>query len=105
MVIRRSVRYLAHEAGYFIDVFEERRHPGGPPEWSPDGGGAPYTLIRADGVEGGMSREAPAEDEVLTPDELSEALAEATGTTAEEIERGADEIEMSPPDEAEIVDE
>ncbi|WP_254544597.1 hypothetical protein [Halomarina pelagica] len=50
-----------------------------------------------------MSRKAPAENEVLTPEELSEVLAEATGTTAEEIERGAAELEIAPPEEGTVV--
>ena len=33
------------------------------------------------------------------------ALAEATGTAAEEIERGVADMEIAPPDEATIVDE
>jgi len=41
-------------------------------------------------------------DDVLSPEELSEALAEATGTTAEEIEQGAAEMEIAPPDEATV---
>jgi len=51
-----------------------------------------------------MSQEPPAED-ALTLEELSEELADATGTTAEEIERGAEELEIAPPSEADVVDE
>jgi hypothetical protein len=51
-----------------------------------------------------MSRKAPAEDEVLTPEELSEILADATNTGAEEIERGAAELEIGPPEEADVVE-
>jgi len=43
-------------------------------------------------------------DDVLSPEELSEALAEATGTTAEEIERGAADMEIASPDEATVVE-
>ena len=51
-----------------------------------------------------MSREAHAKDEVLTPEELSEVLADATDTDPEEIERGAAELEISPPEEADVVE-
>jgi hypothetical protein len=46
----------------------------------------------------------PVEDP-LTPEELSELLAEATGTTLEAIERGAAELEIGLSDEATVVDE
>ncbi|SEF66991.1 hypothetical protein [Halobellus limi] len=51
-----------------------------------------------------MSQEPPAEDPLST-DELTELLAEAEGTTPEAIERGAAEIEIAPPSEANVVDE
>jgi hypothetical protein len=51
-----------------------------------------------------MSQESPAED-ALTLEELSDALADATGSTREEIERGSDELEIAPPSEASVVDE
>ena len=38
-----------------------------------------------------------------TPEELSEVLADATGTDPEEIERGAAEFEIPAPEEAEVV--
>lgn len=101
-VIRGCVEYLQREADYFIDVYEERHAPGSPPRWSPDGGDPTRTFISTDPVEGGMSREAPA-DEVLTPEELSEVLAEVEGTTPEAIERGAAELDIAPPEEAEVV--
>ena len=41
-------------------------------------------------------------DDVLSPEELSEVLAEATGTTAEELERGAADMEIAPPAEATV---
>jgi len=41
-----------------------------------------------------MSREAPVEDAVLTPEKLSDILAEATDTDPEEIERCAAEFEI-----------
>jgi len=49
-----------------------------------------------------MSREST--EDTLSPEELSEALAEATGTAAEEIEQGAADIEIAPPDEATVVE-
>lgn len=51
-----------------------------------------------------MSQESAAED-ALTLEELSEELADATETTTEEIERGAEELEIAPPGEATVVDE
>jgi hypothetical protein len=104
IVIRGCDEYLRREADYFIDVYEGRRSPGGPPRWSPDGGELPHTLICANLLPGGMSQESPVED-ALTPEELSELLAEATGTTSEAIERGAAELEIAPPEEATVVDE
>lgn len=47
----------------------------------------------------------PPVDDALTLEELSEVLAEATDTTPEEIERGADELWIAPPEEATVVDE
>lgn len=35
--------------------------------------------------------------DVLTPEELSEVLAESTGTTVEEIEQGAAALDLGPP--------
>jgi len=49
-----------------------------------------------------MSQEPPAE-EILSSEELSEVLADAEGTTAEDIERGAERMEIEPPEEAEVV--
>ncbi len=45
------------------------------------------------------------EDETISLDQLTKVLAEATGTTAEEIEEGAAEIDISPPEGAEVVTE
>ena len=45
------------------------------------------------------------EDDIVSLEELTELLAEATGTTPEEIRRGAEELEIAPPWEAEIVEE
>lgn len=50
-----------------------------------------------------MCKGTPAEEDILTPEELSEILAEIEGTTAEEIQQGAAEIEIAPPWEGEVV--
>ncbi|MFC6616325.1 hypothetical protein ACFQAS_15655 [Halopenitus salinus] len=50
-----------------------------------------------------MSHDTP--EDALTLEELTDALADATGTTREEIERGAEELEIAPPSEATVVDE
>lgn len=51
-----------------------------------------------------MTQDPPTED-ALTLDELSDTLADATGTTREEIERGSDDLEIAPPTEATVDDE
>lgn len=104
-VIRGCANYLEANAQYFIDVFEGDRSPENPPKWT-DGGAAPHTLITAKPVHTGMSREQPHEDpaeEVISMDELTEVLADATGETPEEIERGAEAIDFIPPEEAPVV--
>jgi hypothetical protein len=103
-VIRRCIDYLMREADYFIDVYEGNQPPGSPPSFTPDGGEQPQTLFTTTTEETDMSRESPADD-ALTLDELDEVLAEATGTTPEEIKRGAKAIEIAPPDEATVVEE
>lgn len=103
-VIRKGAEYLQQNAGYCIDVYEENRFPGTPPRFSPDGGERPRTLMPTDGLHEGMSQESPVED-ALSLEELSEDLAEAEGTTAEVIEREAEELEFAPLDEADVVDE
>jgi len=102
-VIRRSAEYLIREGSYFVDVYEGRITPDDPPRWS-DGGDLSPTFMPLDRVEDDMSQESPVED-ALTLEELSEVLADATGTTAEEIEREAEELEIAPPSEATVVDE
>ena len=52
-----------------------------------------------------MSREAPADADIISDEELTELLAEAEGRTPEEVERGAAEIDIAPPEEATVVDE
>lgn len=102
-VIRGCANYLKREAQYFVDVFEERRSPGRPPSWS-DGGEPTPTFIPSRRVEGDMSREAPADADMVSDEELTELLADAEGTTPEEIERGAAELEIAPPEGATVVD-
>jgi hypothetical protein len=51
-----------------------------------------------------MSREAPADADMVSDEELTELLANAEGTTPEEIKRGAAELEIAPPEEATVVD-
>ncbi|MDB2272365.1 hypothetical protein PM032_15275 [Halorubrum ezzemoulense] len=51
-----------------------------------------------------MSREAPADADKVSDEELTELLADAEGTTPEEIEHGAVELEIPPPEGATIVD-
>jgi hypothetical protein len=46
----------------------------------------------------------PRGEDTVSKEELTEILADATGTTAKEIERGADEIEVGPLEEGEIVE-
>ncbi|WP_199693888.1 hypothetical protein [Halococcus sp. IIIV-5B] len=95
--------YLRNEADYFIDVFEERHPPSSPPHWSPDGGRPTHRLMSMDQVSADMSRKAPIEEESISSEELSEVLAEATGATPEEIDRGAEEFEIAPTEEAAII--
>ena len=102
-VIRGCSNYLKREAQYFIDVFEERRSPGRPPSWS-DGGKPTPTFISSRRLEEDMSREAPADADMVSDEELTELLADAEGTTPEEIERGAAELDIAPPEEATVVD-
>lgn len=103
-VIRRCVEYFDAHADFFVDVYTGSISPGSPPGW-PDGGDReiPPTLITPHTVPGDMPPE-PRGDETLSPEELSEALAEATGTSAAEIEAGAEEIEIAPPEDAEVIE-
>lgn len=103
-VVRRCAEYLAREASYFVGIYEERLSPGAPPRWSSDGGDSATMFINRHWVEEGMGEESPIEN-ALTLRELSERLAEIEGTTPEEIERGAAELDLAPPWEAEIVEE
>ena len=106
VVIRKCVNYLKANAQYFIDVFKGDRSTDTPPKWS-DGGKSPHTLISPNTVRTGMSHEQPAEEpseEVLSDDELTELLADATGTTPEEIEEGAEAMDWPAPEEATVLD-
>jgi hypothetical protein len=104
-VVRGCVDYFRQETNYFITVYEERRRPGRPPRWSPDGGESAGTFISPNLLEETMSRKAPVEEEdVLSVEELTELLAEATDTTPEDIERGAAELALAPPEEAQVVE-
>ncbi len=102
MVIRRCVEYFQQETDYFVDVYEERQSPGRPPSWT-DGGDSARTLIRMKQVEQSMSQGSSAED-TLSLEELTEVLADAEDTTPEEIERGADDLKIDPPEAATVVD-
>lgn len=102
-VIRACINYFIENAQFYIDVFEGDRSPGSPPQW-PDGGEPPHTLITTKPVDTDMSHEVGGE-EILTVDEFTELLAEETGETPEEIARGAEEIDIAPPEEATILDE
>ncbi|WP_241983212.1 hypothetical protein [Halorubrum sp. GN11GM_10-3_MGM] len=51
-----------------------------------------------------MSHKTPADSDTISDEELTELLAEAEGTTPEEIERGAAELDIAPPEEATVVD-
>lgn len=52
-----------------------------------------------------MNRDTPADADIISVEELTELLADAEGRTREEVERGAAEIEIAPPEEAAVVDE
>lgn len=51
-----------------------------------------------------MTQKEPSE-EVISDEELTELLADATGTTPEEIEEGAEAMDWPPPEEATVLDE
>lgn len=105
IVIRRGAEYLADEARYFIDVYEGRLVPGTPPHWT-DGGKLQRNLITRTPLRESMSREqgntdadnpSDSELEALTLEELSADLAEATETSADVIEVGAEELSLGRP--------
>ena len=51
-----------------------------------------------------MSREPPADADMISDEELTDLLADAEGTTPEEVKRGAVELDTAPPEEATVVD-
>jgi hypothetical protein len=51
-----------------------------------------------------MSREPPADADMVSDEELTELLADAEGTTPEKIEHSAAELNIAPPEEATVVD-
>jgi len=102
-VIRGCVDYLDAEADYFVDVFDSRHLPWSPPRWTPDGGEREHRFIRSPSVGEGMRRDADAD--ALSREELTELLADATGTDAETLDREARGMEIAPPAEATVVDE
>lgn len=103
-VIRRCVDYLSDGAQYFIDVYEGDISPGGPPHW-PDGGDeVSHMLIRLKSLQSDMSRD-PEPKEVLSPEDLTELLAEATATSPDEVDRQAEDLELGSPHNAEVISE
>ena len=101
-VIRWCVEYFDQEADYFVDVYEETITPANPPSW-PDGGQPSRTLISEESVPVDMALE-PRGEETVSKEELSTILADATDTTAEDIEEGAADFEIGPPEDAEVVE-
>jgi len=51
-----------------------------------------------------MSRKATPDGNMVSDEELTELLADAEGTTPEVVEQGASQIDISPPEEATVVD-
>jgi len=52
-----------------------------------------------------MTHESPGGGDIVSLDELTELLAEAEGTTPEEIEGAASDLNIAPPWEGTLVDE
>lgn len=104
VVIRGYVDYFQAETAYFIDVYEERRSPGDPPTRS-DGGDPTRSLSTLGAICGRMSWEsAPSNVDILTVNELTELIADATDTTLGEIDRRAAAMDFGSPEEAATVD-
>ena len=108
-LIRICVEYFDNNVQYFVDVFNGDTSPSNPPSW-PDGGNADNTPTLMPRSELGTHMASdpdtsPRDREMISKAELSDLLAEATGTSAEEIERGAEEFWIAPPEDAEVVDE
>ena len=72
--------------------------------WSDDGEST-STFILSRRVEGDMRRGALAGADIISDEELTELLADIGGMTPEEIEHGAAELEIAPPEESTVVDE
>jgi hypothetical protein len=95
MVIRRCVERLRQEATYFVDSKRAESRP------ETRRGGltvATHRARRRENLNGEeMSRSRSTVGEVRSPPEWSEVVADATGTSAEEVERGFEEIDIAPP--------
>lgn len=52
-----------------------------------------------------MSNDPPGDADMVSVEELTELLACVEGTTPEEIERGAEELAIAPPWQADVVEE
>ena len=100
--VRRCVQYLDAHADRIIDIYEERTQPSGMPGW-PDGGGSGHRFMSLKTLLTGMSREESAE-EPLSMDEFDEFMAAESGMSVEEFRQRADEIEIGPLEEAELVE-
>ena len=101
-VIRWCIDYFNQEADYIVSVYEGDVSPANPPGW-PDGGDSAHRLLCENTVLQNMQPEPRGEDTV-SKEELTEILADTTGTTAKEIDRGVDEIAVGPLEEGEIVE-
>lgn len=101
-VIRACVTYFQREADYFRDVYEGNKSSSNPPKW-PDGGDSSDNFLRSK-HEGRDMRPEPRGDNTVSTEELSNILAEATGTTADKIEEGAKEFDIGPPEEADLIE-
>ncbi|MGQ3330904.1 hypothetical protein [Halorubrum sp. FL23] len=51
-----------------------------------------------------MSHKTPANVDTISDEELTHLFADAEGTTLEEIEHGAAELDIAPPEDATVVD-
>jgi hypothetical protein len=110
-VIRGCVTYFEREADTFVDIFEGRQPPGGAPAWSPDGGRSPHEwadtpeFMPRDTISGRMYDRPDTDGDAISSGELTELLAEATATDAEEIEAEAEALTIESPATADRVDE
>ena len=102
LVTRRCVQYLDAHADRIIDIYEERTQPSGMPGW-PDGGRSGHRFMSLKTLLTGMPREESAE-EPLSVDEFDEFMAAESDMSVEEFRRRADEIDIGPLEEAELVE-